>query len=75
MANTKGWGLGPRRSRQWRAGLGWWQFIATAGQVSGLGFTYNGRYNGLSIFFGPICFDIVPPPPKAMREHLQQSKP
>lgn len=57
--------------KQWDKQLGWWQFTATVGQGGGLGLAWHrSRYNGVSLFLGPVIVDIVPPPPKAIRDDL-----
>jgi len=45
---------------------GWW-LAATFNQMWGIGIIWHGRYNGISINFGPFTFDIQPPAPEWMK--------
>lgn len=59
---------------QWRKQTHGWLFMATVGQAGGLGIVRNGRWNGWSIFLGPLAIDIQPPLPRWMQDQIEATK-
>lgn len=61
--------------KQWRKMVGGWEFIGTTKQGGGIGFSWHGsRYNGVTVFLGPLIVDIVPPLPKWLADEMTTKK-